>query len=310
MENSLLIDIPQYKSWRKIEKINYGWSDDVKFYIKDQKGNKFLLRISNIDKLENKKKEFYIIQKYNQLHFEMSQAIDMGVCNSGQNVYMLLSWVEGQSLENVIETLNEQEQYQLGIKAGNILKAIHSIPVEPTDLPQIKRTEKKLMQLQRYENSRYRVLNDEVAIAYVKENIDLMSQSEPVYEHGDFHIGNMVYTPQKDVGIIDFNRWKCGDRYEEFYKLQSFIVDVSVAFSMGQLHGYFDGEPTMDFWKTQAVYVAHSALFSIGWAAKYGEEDIINMTRICYNTFRDYENFSLLIPKWYTENKEKFIYSK
>lgn len=35
MENSLLIDIPQYKSWRKVEKINYGWSDDIKFYIED-----------------------------------------------------------------------------------------------------------------------------------------------------------------------------------------------------------------------------------------------------------------------------------
>ena len=310
MENSLLTDIPQYKLWRKIEKINYGWSDDEKFYIEDQKGTKFLLRISNIDKLENKKKEFYIIQKYNQLYFEMSQAIDMGICNNGKNIYMLLSWVEGQSLENVIETLNVQEQYKLGIKAGNVLKAMHSITVEPTDLPKIKRTEKKLMQLQRYEKSEYRVPNDEVAIAYVKENIDLISQSEPVYEHGDFHIGNMVYTPQKDVGIIDFNRWKCGDRYEEFYKLQSFNVDLSTAFSIGQLHGYFDGEPDIDFWKVQAVYVAHSALFSIEWAAQFGEADIANMTRICYNTFRDYDNFKLLIPKWYTENKEKFIYSK
>lgn len=310
MENLLLIDIPQYKSWRKIEKINYGWSDDVKFYIEDLEGTKFLLRISNVDKLENKKKEFYIIQKYNQLLFEMSQAIDMGVCNSGQNIYMLLSWVEGQSMENVIGTLNEQEQYQLGIKAGNVLKAIHSLPVEATDIPKIKKTKKKLKQLQRYENSKYRVPNDEEVIDFVKENIDLMCQSEPVYEHGDFHIGNMVYTPQKDVGIIDFNRWECGDRYEEFYKLQSFNVDVSVAFSMGQLHGYFDGEPTMDFWKIQAVYVAHSALFSIEWAAKYGEEDIANMTRICYNAFRDYDNFNLLIPKWYSENKEKFIYSR
>lgn len=307
MESLLLIDIPQYISWRKIEKINYGWSDDIKFYIEDLKGTKFLLRISNIDKLEEKKKEFYIIRKYNQLTFKMSQAIDMGICNNGQKIYMLLSWVEGQSMENVIKTLNEKEQYQLGLKAGKILKAIHCLPVEPIDLPKVKKTGKKLKQLQQYENSKHRVPNDEKAIAYVKENFDLLCQSEPVYKHGDFHIGNMVYTIQKDVGIIDFNRWECGDRYEEFYKLQSFNVDLSIAFSIGQLHGYFDGEPTLDFWKIQAVYVAHSALFSIEWAAKFGEEDIANMTRICYNSFRDYDNFNLLIPKWYTKNKEKFI---
>ena len=307
MESSLLFDIPQYISWRKIEKINYGWSDDIKFYIEDLKGTKFLLRISNIDKLEAKKKEFYIIQKYNQLPFNMSQAIDMGICNNGQNIYMLLSWVEGQSMQNVIETLNEKEQYQLGIKAGKILKEIHCLPVEPIDLPQVKKIGKKLIQLQRYENSKYRVPNDEKAIAYVKENIDLMCQSKPVYQHGDFHIGNMVYTTKKDIGVIDFNRWECGDRYEEFYKVQSFNIDLSIAFSIGQLHGYFDGEPTLDFWKIQAVYVAHSALFSIEWAAKFGEEEIANMTRICFNAFRDYDNFDLLIPKWYTENKEKFI---
>ena len=63
------------------------------------------------------------------------------------------------------------------------------------------------------------------------------------------------------------------------------------------MHGYFDGEPTLNFWKIQAVYVAHSALFSIEWAAKFGEEDIANMTRICHKAFHDYDNFNLLIPK-------------
>lgn len=60
MEDLFLDDIPYYKSWRTIEKVNYGWSDDKKFYIEDIKGSKFLLCINNIEKLENKKKEFYI----------------------------------------------------------------------------------------------------------------------------------------------------------------------------------------------------------------------------------------------------------
>ena len=167
MDSLLLTDIPQYIVWRRIEKINYGWSEDIKFYIEDLKGTKFLLRISEINKFEDKKKEFYIIQKYNQLPYTMSQAIDLGVCNNGKNVYMLLSWVEGQSMDHVIETLSEKEQYQLGMKAGKILKAIHCLPVEPSDLPKAKKTGKKLMQLQRYENSKYRVSNDERAVAYV-----------------------------------------------------------------------------------------------------------------------------------------------
>lgn len=301
MDISLLVDIPQYKSWRKIEKINYGWSDDIKYYVEDLEGMKFLLRINNIDKLDAKKKEFYIIQKFNQLEFAMSQAIDVGSCNGGQHTYMLLRWVEGQPMDQVIDTLSEREQYQLGVRAGIILKTIHNLSVEPADIPKEKKIGKKLLQLQQYEHSKYRVLNDEKAINFVKENINLMCQLEPVYKHGDYHLGNMVYTTQNEVGIIDFNRWECGDRFEEFYKLQSFDNDLSIAFSIGQLHGYFDGEPPLEFWKIQAVYVAHSALWSIEWATRFGDQEIANMTRICHNAFRDYDNFNLQIPKWYTQ---------
>lgn len=105
-------------------------------------------------------------------------------------------------------------------------------------------------------------------------------------------IEKINYGWSDDIKFYDFNRWECGDRYEEFYKLQSCDVDLSTAFSIGQLFGYFDGEPPLDFWRIQAVYVAHSALFSIEWAARFGEKEIANMTRICQNAFRDYDNFN------------------
>lgn len=307
MDTLMFKDIPQYNSWIKIENINYGWSNDKKYYIEDKNNEKFLLRISNIENYENKKKEFSIIKRFNQLDFEMSRAIDIGLCNNGENVYMLLSWVQGESMENILGSLSKKEQYDLGVKAGKILRTVHSIEVDLKDIPKANKISKKLLQLEKYENSKYRIANDEIAINYVKENINLMCQGKSVYKHGDFHVGNLVYTPQKMVGVIDFNRWECGDPYEEFYKVQSFNVDVSIPFSIGQLHGYFNGEPPLDFWRVQAVYVAHEALYSIEWAVKFGEEDIANMTEICRRIFRDYDNFKLLVPRWYSENKDKYI---
>lgn len=300
-------DIPQYNSWIKIEKIHYGWSNDEKYYIEDKNNEKFLLRISSIENYENKKKEISIIKRFNKLDFAMSKAIDMGLCNNGENVYMLLSWVQGEPMENILGSLSKKEQYDLGVKAGKILKAIHSIEVDLKELPKVNKISKKLLQIEKYKNSKYRIANDEIAINYVKENINLMCQGKSVYKHGDFHVGNLIYTQQKTVGVIDFNRWECGDPYEEFYKVQSFDVDVSIPFSIGQLHGYFNGKPPLDFWKVQAVYVAHAALYSIEWAVKFGEEDIDNMTGICRRIFRDYNNFKLLVPRWYSENKDKYI---
>ncbi|HAX73499.1 MAG TPA: phosphotransferase family protein, partial [Firmicutes bacterium] len=35
-------DIEQAKTWRKVEKINKGWSSDTKYYIETHDGEKFV----------------------------------------------------------------------------------------------------------------------------------------------------------------------------------------------------------------------------------------------------------------------------
>ena len=37
-----------------------------------------------------------------------------------------------------------------------------------------------------------------------------------MYQHGDFHPGNLIYMENGEIGVIDFNRWEVGDPYEEF----------------------------------------------------------------------------------------------
>ena len=300
-------DITISNTWMKIKKIEYGWSTDEKYYIEDNKNIKYLLRISNADTYEQKKREFEIIKKFNTLDFKMSRAIEFGYFNEHRNVYMLLSWIEGCPLEEKLNSLPEIEQYRLGLNSGQILNQIHGIPVEPQDVPFVNKISKKLLQLQMYENSSVRISNDEIAIAFVKNNIDMLCKSSPAYEHGDFHIGNLIYTPDKTIGVIDFNRWECGDKYEEFYKIQSFDIEHSIAFSVGQIQGYFNGNPPIDFWKVHAVYVAHASLYSIKWAESFGQEEVDGMTKRCLQAFDHYDNFNLIIPKWYSQNENKYL---
>lgn len=89
--------------------------------------------------------------------------------------------------------LSENEQYALGRLAGNILKKIHSIPVEESDIPAKTKVDKKILQLSRYESSKVRVANDQIAVEYVKDNIQKIWKEKPVYQHGDFHLGNLIY---------------------------------------------------------------------------------------------------------------------
>ena len=111
----------------------------VKYFIKTKEGKMLLLRISDIEQYETKKKEYEIVEKYSKLGFLMSQPIDFGICNNGKNVYMLLTWIEGKDLEEVLSDLTEEQQYQLGRQAGKILKKIHSIDVDINDIQKIQR---------------------------------------------------------------------------------------------------------------------------------------------------------------------------
>ena len=301
-----LYDIPKYKTWEYIDKVNAGWSSDSKFYIEDKAGNKLLLRISDVSIYNRKRKEFEIVKKFNSLGFAMSQAIEFGICNNGKNVYILLTWVEGNSLSSALEDLTEREQYDLGLQAGRILKEIHSLSVDKTDIPVISKKEKMLHNLKRYEGSIVRIENDQIAVDFVKDNINKINSFSPVYKHGDFHVENLILTNHGQIGVIDFNRWECGDKYEEFYKIQSFDIEVSIPFAIGQIEGYFNFQPSDEFWSVLAVYVAYSSLYSIVWAEKFGEDDVKAMKKRCIRAFEDYDDFESIIPHWYKDNYMKY----
>ena len=297
----MFFDIGSGKTWESAELIDKGLSSDRKYRIKTLSGEDLLLRLSDMEKYEEKKKEFQIIEKYSRLGFTMSMPIEFGVCSQNRNVYMLLTWVSGCDLEEMLPKLSEKDQYLVGRQAGAILKKIHSVQLEPEDVPVRTKREKKLSQLSRYENSGLRIPGDETAIRYVKDHIDQIWLEPPVYMHGDFHPGNLIYTEAGSIGVIDFNRWEVGDPYEEFYKLESFGAGVSIPYCAGQIDAYFDDSIPPEFWRANAVYTAQASLFSIKWAEPFGQEEIDGMVRRAEAAFRDFDHFRLTVPVWYTE---------
>lgn len=127
-----------------------------------------------------------------------------------------------------------------------------------------------------------------------------MDWLEPIpytYQQGDFHPGNLIYQ-DKEIGVIDFNRWEAGDSYEEFYKIQCFGKGVSIPYCVGQLDAYFEDEIPENFWKANAVYVAHATLYSIKWDESFGEEEILGMKQRARQARIDFEDYHRLISIW------------
>ncbi len=291
--------------WIKFEKIHRGWSSDEKYYIETKNHEKLVLRLADIKNYDLKLNEYEQIKMFSKLGFEMSMPVDFGICNHNKHVYMLLTWVEGEDLESALPKLPIDSQYHLGVKAGKILKKMHQIQVPSDKTPETTKASKKLAQLKRYETSLLRVNHDEDVIDFIKENMDKIWSEKPVFQHGDYHPGNLILTPNEDIGVIDFNRVEIGDPYEEFYKLESFGTEVSIPYCVGQIDAYFNHDVPHKFWEILAVYVAHASLYSIVWAEKFGQKDIDNMVKICNKSFNHYNDFKSVIPIWYkTFNKQ------
>ena len=146
--NAAFSEIPKLKEITRVEKITAGWSFDEKYYVEQSNGDKFVLRLTPADKLESKQREYEIVALLNQLDFQMSKVVGNGLLRDKS--YMLYTWVEGRDFRDVIFSLPEEEQFSLGVQAGKMLKAMHTLPVEDKHIPKTNKIPKKIRQLRLY----------------------------------------------------------------------------------------------------------------------------------------------------------------
>lgn len=57
----------------------------------------------------------------------MSMLIALGKTKEFMQCYMILTYIEGKTLEDTFPSLSTDIEYDLGIRAGHILKKIHSM---------------------------------------------------------------------------------------------------------------------------------------------------------------------------------------
>lgn len=298
---SKFYDIPGSESWETIEFVEKGWSSDRKFHIITDTGDHLLLRLSDSSLYECKKQEFKIIQKLSQLGFEMSKAYAMGVCEEG--VYMLLGWIPGTDLEEVMKDLNEFEQYKLGYEAGQILKKIHETDVDIETVSWEERFNQKIdRKILAYQKCLLKYKKGQLFIDCIQRSRELLMNRPTCLHHGDFHVGNMVFSKTGHVGIIDFNRCDYGDPWEEFNRIV-WDVKSSHAFAAGRVDGYFNKKVPEVFFRLLASYISSNTLSSLPWAEPFGEEQVMIMKKQAEDVLYHFDDFHRVVPIWYTETK-------
>jgi aminoglycoside phosphotransferase (APT) family kinase protein len=282
--------------------IDKGWSSDQKYCAMTADGNKWLLRISSIDRLERKRLEYEMLQEVAALGIPMCMPVEFGSCAEG--VYSIQSWIDGADAEEKIVSMDEERQYRYGCDAGRILAKIHTVPA-PKDIPDWEgrfnaKIDRKILM---YENCELKYESGgEAFLDYLAQNRYLLHQRPQTYQHGDFHIGNMMLDRNGCLTVIDFDRYDFGDPWEEFNRIV-WCAQAAPAFATGMVDGYFDNSIPMDFWRLLALYICSNTLGSLPWAIPFGEGEIQVMRKQAAQVLEWYNGMQSAIPSWYQKEK-------
>lgn len=275
-----------------------GWSIDKKYCITDENGERYLLRISDVKQHDAKQSEFVMMQRVASLGVPMCLPIEFGICDEG--VYSIQSWIDGEDAESLIPFLPSRKQYAYGLEAGRILRRIHSIPAPVSQEDWAVRFNRKMdTKIRKYEECPIKYPKGQAFIDYINANRLLLNGRPQTYQHGDYHIGNMMIDRNGKLNIIDFNRNDYGDPWEEFNRIV-WCAQKSPRFASGMVDGYFDGDVPMAFWKLLALYISSNTLSSVYWAIPYGETEVNTMLNQAEEVLSWYDDMTNTIPTWYT----------
>lgn len=276
-----------------------GWSEDKKYCVTDKSGTRYLLRISPPNQYKKKKAEFQMMKQVASLDVPMCQPIEFGICQEG--VYSLQSWIEGTAAEEIIPMLSDTEQYVYGLNAGQILKKIHSIPAPKQQIDWELRFNQKLdKKIQGYMDCPLKYEDGDCFLSYINTHRHLLKNRPQSYQHGDYHIGNMMIDKKKKLNIIDFNRNDYGDPWEEFNRIV-WCVQSSPLFASGIVNGYFDNNVPEKFWELLALYIASNTLSSLYWATPFGQKEVEVMLHQAKDVIQWYDSMKNPIPTWYSK---------
>lgn len=290
-----------YKSIISKIPIEKGWSRDQKYCAVARDGKNYLLRISSLDRLERKRREYEKMKEVAQLGIPMCLPVEFGICEDG--VYSIQGWINGEDAEELIISMDDGDQYRYGMDAGRILAMIHTIPA-PDDLPDWNsRFNAKIdRKIAMYESCEVKYeCGSDAFLQYIAQNRHLLSNRPQSYQHGDYHIGNMMIDRNGVLTIIDFDRDDFGDPWEEFNRIV-WCAQTAPAFASGMVDGYFAGEVSVDFWRLLALYICCNTISSLPWAIPYGEVEIQVMQKQAEQVLEWYDGMQQVVPSWYNSN--------
>lgn len=284
--------------------IHKGFSPDQKYMFLSDNEQKVLLKIFDLKNYPQKQSEFDVLCKMKDYDVKSSTPIMLGRLEKINKGYMVLSFIEGDDASDELSNYSETEQYQIGLEAGIELRKMHQYKIPKKMKPWYERKlPKHQSYIDQYLTSGVKIKNDTKVLSFIEENLVLMRNRPNLFQHDDFHVGNIILKNRQLSGVIDFNRFDWGDPIHEFIKVGMFSREISIPFCIGQIFSYHNhSDPPEFFWRLYALYLAMCLFSSIVWTLKVTPETLSEMMNRIYTILEDHQYFASVKPTWYKES--------
>ncbi|WP_128894146.1 aminoglycoside phosphotransferase family protein [Longirhabdus pacifica] len=278
-----------------------GFSTDKKYIIVTKEGPKLLLKTFDNQHMEQKHQEYEILVKMKQNHLPCSKPLQIGTIERYKLGYILLSFIDGKDARSQLPHCKQEEQYFIGVEAGQSLRLIHQHQAPSHIKPWSDRKQSQYKHtIQTYKQCGVTINHDFKIMYFIEEHMHVMQGRPNQCQHNDFHIDNIIVKNKAFAGIIDFHGFNWGDPMHDFHPLGLLSREISIPYCIGQIKGYFHPhEPPPSFWKQYSLYLAMYLFYSVVWITHFkGGESKQMMDRI--NTvLEDHHYFDKTKPAWY-----------
>lgn len=295
--------VPELREYVEIHSIDKGFSKDEKWRVDLPNDFKYFVKVSDIRHAKHKKVAFDYMERFKLLGAPVPSTVCSIELEKEGKYIEITEFVNGTDAEEILSTLSSQEQFEVGRQAGEALKVIHSVQSESTQKTWYSyRIKKYNNYLKEFEKLEVKYFSLAPAIQYIDSHLHLLENRPVHFLHDDFHPANIIVHSKRLKAVLDFDRYEWGDPIHDFHKIALFTRNISVPFAIGQIQGYFRGNPPSHFWELYTTYVAMVFVSDIVWSIKNTPNHIDQMIQRLNTVLDDHKNFTNIIPSWYEEN--------
>ncbi|MCL2707611.1 MAG: phosphotransferase [Defluviitaleaceae bacterium] len=285
----------------RLTPIAKGWSDNKKYLAETPAGKKYFLRVSDVGEYARKKLEYEMLRAAHDNGVLTPDPVEFGICGGGLEAYSITGWIEGRDAEEAVIKMRASEQFIVGDKAGETLRKIHSIKAPADAEPWGEWFYKKVSaRIDFYHKNGLRSEEGDVIAAYLRNNRRFIDGRPRTFNHGDYHISNLMLDKNGDVVAVDFNGYNLGhgDPWWEFDNI-SWGDEPPGPYHTGLIRGYFGGEPPDAFFETLSYYLAYDALAALCDTSVGIQGEPETGRRHLKNVLRWYGGMGRSVPEWY-----------